>query len=71
MKTQLPERSRRRIQRYLDKALQAILHGASGKLAMVIVFGSYARGDWVEEAYEKDGRLEAYQNSLLVLIFAK
>jgi len=72
MKTKLPARSRRRIQRYLDKALQAILHGSGDKLTMVIVFGSYARGDWVEDAYEKDGRIEAYQSDLdIMLVFKK
>lgn len=39
---------------------------------MVIVFGSYARGDWVEDAYEKDGRLESYQSDLdIMLVFKK
>lgn len=72
MKTKLPKRSKLRIQRYLDKALKAILHGSGDKLAMVIVFGSYARGDWVEDAYMKDGRLETYQSDLdIMLVFKK
>jgi len=71
MKTELPKDSQG-IQRYLNKVIKIVLRVTSKKLAKIIVFGSYARGDWVEDVYRKDGRLESYQSDLdVILIFKK
>jgi uncharacterized protein len=35
---------------------------------MVILFGSYARGDWVEERYEQDGRVYEYASDYDILV---
>jgi HEPN domain-containing protein/predicted nucleotidyltransferase len=71
MKTNLPKKSQG-IKRYLDKAIRMILDATDNRLAKIILFGSYSRGDWVEDAYKKDGRLETYQSDLdIMLIFKK
>lgn len=71
MKTKLPKKPQG-IKRYLDKAVRMILDVTGDKLAKIVLFGSYARGDWVEDAYRKDGRLETYQSDLdIMLIFKK
>ena len=35
---------------------------------MVILFGSYARGDWVEDRYEQDGRIYEYASDYDILV---
>ncbi|WP_425360640.1 MULTISPECIES: hypothetical protein [unclassified Candidatus Tisiphia] len=52
MKTVLPERSLI-IQERLDSIVKEILHVSEKKVAMIIIFGSYARGDWVQDEYKK------------------
>lgn len=44
---------------------------ASKEVEMVILFGSYARGDWVEDFYKEDGRFYSYQSDYDLLIIAK
>ncbi|MGX6960411.1 MAG: HEPN domain-containing protein [Rickettsia endosymbiont of Pentastiridius leporinus] len=48
MKTTLPERSSH-IRIRLDFIVQQILGVAQDKIAMIILYGSYARGDWVRD----------------------
>lgn len=45
MKTTLPERSLK-IQARLNFIVQQILDIAQDKIAMIILYGSFARGDW-------------------------
>ena len=35
---------------------------------MVILFGSHARGDWVEDRYEQDGRVYEYMSDYDILV---
>ena len=51
MKTTLPERSLV-IKEKLDEITGEILAIAKDKVAMIILFGSYARGDWVYDEYK-------------------
>ncbi|WP_341791601.1 nucleotidyltransferase domain-containing protein [Rickettsia endosymbiont of Gonocerus acuteangulatus] len=48
MKTALPERSLH-IRGRLDFIVQQILELAQDKIAMIILYGSFARGDWVRD----------------------
>ncbi|KJV80474.1 nucleotidyltransferase domain protein [Rickettsia hoogstraalii str. RCCE3] len=48
MKTTLPERSLK-IQARLNFIVQQILDIAQDKIAMIILYGSFARGDWVRD----------------------
>ena len=52
MKTTLPERSLI-IKERLDNIVKEILAVAKDKLAMIILFGSYARGTWVQDVYKE------------------
>lgn len=38
---------------------------------MIILFGSYARGDWVEEAYQEDGTTYEYISDFDILVVTK
>ncbi|MCZ6886667.1 MAG: nucleotidyltransferase domain-containing protein [Rickettsia endosymbiont of Ixodes persulcatus] len=53
MKTILPKRSHE-VQDKLDYIVQQILTVAKDKIAMIIFYGSYARGDWVKDMYTED-----------------
>ena len=35
---------------------------------MIILFGSHARGDWVEDRYEQDGRIYEYMSDFDILV---
>ncbi|WP_341754338.1 HEPN domain-containing protein [Candidatus Tisiphia endosymbiont of Dioctria rufipes] len=59
MKTTLPDRSLV-IKEKLDNIVKEILHVGKSKIAMIILFGSYARGDWVEDI-EKVGDISYYK----------
>ena len=48
MKTILPDRSLK-IQARLNFIVQQILDIAQDKIAMIILYGSFARGDWVRD----------------------
>jgi len=70
MKTTLPERSLI-IKTRLDKIVPVILDAAKDKIAMIILFGSYARGDWVEDDYVKDHVNYVYQSDLDIMLVMK
>ncbi|WP_342267874.1 nucleotidyltransferase domain-containing protein [Candidatus Tisiphia endosymbiont of Empis tessellata] len=59
MKTTLPSRSLV-IKEKLDNIVKEILYVGKSKIAMIILFGSYARGDWVEDI-EKVGDISYYK----------
>lgn len=52
------------------KAISADL-SAHAEVEMVILFGSYARGDWVEDFYKEDGRFYSYQSDYDLLVIVK
>lgn len=70
MKTKLPSRSQV-IKLRLDHIVQEILAVAREKIAMVILFGSYARGDWVKDSYMEDHILYSYQSDLDIMVVTK
>ncbi len=41
------------------------------EVEMIILFGSYARGDWVEDAYEEEGVLYRYQSDYDLLVIVR
>lgn len=70
MKTILPERSGI-IKERLDNTVKEILQIAESKIAMVILFGSYARGDWVSDLYQEGGVTYSYQSDIDLLLVLK
>ncbi|HJD56054.1 MAG TPA: nucleotidyltransferase domain-containing protein [Rickettsia endosymbiont of Pyrocoelia pectoralis] len=50
MKKILPKRSLK-VQDRINYIVQQILTVAKDKIAMIILYGSYARGDWVQDVY--------------------
>jgi len=67
MKTNLPERSLV-IQERLDNIVKEILAVAKDKIAMIILFGSYARGDWVQDVYREGHIIYSYQSDIDILL---
>jgi len=70
MKTILPSRSLI-IKEKLDDIVREILAVAESKLAMIILFGSYARGDWVQDEYVKGHITYSYQSDLDIMLVLK
>jgi predicted nucleotidyltransferase len=70
MKTTLPERSLI-IQERLDNIVKEILAVTEQKIAMIILFGSYARGDWVQDEYIQGHITYSYQSDLDLMIVLK
>lgn len=66
MKTTLPKRSLV-IKERLDIIVQEILASGRSKIAMIILFGSYARGDWVQDLSSR----EYYQSDIDLLLVLK
>lgn len=64
MKTELPERSQK-IKVRLDFIVQQILELAKDKIAMIILYGSFARGDWVRDL------INGYHSDTDILIILK
>jgi len=67
MKTTLPERSLV-IQERLDNIVQEILATSKEKIAMIILFGSYARGDWVIDKYLRGHITYTYNSDLDLMV---
>ncbi|MDD9335583.1 MAG: HEPN domain-containing protein, partial [Rickettsiaceae bacterium] len=70
MKTVLPERSLI-IQERLDNIVKEILAVSKHKIVMIILFGSYARGDWVQDEYKKGHITYSYQSDLDIMLVMK
>ncbi|MCZ6903252.1 MAG: nucleotidyltransferase domain-containing protein [Rickettsia endosymbiont of Ixodes persulcatus] len=64
MKTTLPERSLK-ISARLNFIVQQILDIAQDKIAMIILYGSFARGDWVRDLPN------GYHSDINILIILK
>ena len=63
--THLPKNKRDEI-RYITK----FIHEKSQYADMIILFGSYARGDWVEDTYVEDGVTYEYKSDYDILVIS-
>ena len=70
MKTTLPERSLV-IKPLLDQATSEILTVGKNTIAKIILFGSYARGNWVSDEYTKGHITYSYQSDLDIMVVLK
>lgn len=70
MKTLLPERSLV-IKPLLDRVTSEILIAGKNTIAMIILFGSYARGDWVSDEYTEGHITYSYQSDLDIMVVLK
>lgn len=70
MKTLLPERSLV-IKPLLDQITSEILIAGKDTIAMIILFGSYARGDWVSDEYTDGHITYSYQSDLDIMVVLK
>jgi len=70
MQTTLPSRSLI-IKEKLDNIVKEVLEVIESRAAMIILFGSYARGDWVRDEYKKGHVTYSYQSDLDILVLIK
>ena len=70
MKTTLPKNSLI-IKERLDAIVQEILAVARDQVAMIILFGSYAKGTWVRDWYVEGHITYSYESDLDILIVTK
>jgi HEPN domain-containing protein/predicted nucleotidyltransferase len=70
MKTTLPKRSLV-IKERLDEITKEILATLNNKVVMIILFGSYARGDWVHDEYREGNVIYIYQSDLDIMVIVK
>lgn len=70
MKTILPERSLV-IKLLLDRITSEILIAGENTIAMIILFGSYARGDRVSDEYTEGHITYSYQSDLDIMVVLK
>ena len=70
MTTLLPERSLV-IKPLLDQITSEILIAGKDTIAMIILFGSYARGDWVSDVYTDGHITYSYQSDLDIMVVLK
>ena len=70
MKTKLPERSLR-VEAKLKFIVNEILSVAKNKVSKIILFGSYARGNWVNDIYFENHITYTYQSDLDILLILK
>ncbi len=52
----------------LDYIVQQILAVANDKIALIILYGSYARGDWVKDMYTEDHTTYSYTSDFDFLV---
>jgi predicted nucleotidyltransferase/HEPN domain-containing protein len=70
MKTTLPKNSLI-IKERLDAIVQEILAVARDQVAMIILFGSYAKGTWVQDWYVEGHITYSYESDLDILVVTK
>ncbi|HJK86333.1 MAG TPA: nucleotidyltransferase domain-containing protein, partial [Candidatus Megaira endosymbiont of Nemacystus decipiens] len=70
MKTELPKNSQH-IKNKLGLIKSKILAVGEGKIDKIILFGSYARGDWVKDMYVEGHITYSYESDLDILIILK
>jgi predicted nucleotidyltransferase len=70
MKTTLPIKSKDH-QARIKEISDIIVSIGKDKIAFVILFGSFARGDWVYHTYQEDGIIYNYASDYDLLIITK
>jgi predicted nucleotidyltransferase len=70
MKTELPEKSRSH-QENIDVIRDVILENYKDKIAFIILFGSFARGDWVYDHYVENHTTYEYCSDYDFLVITK
>jgi len=70
VKTTLPPRSLIARER-LARVTEEILASARDKIAMIILFGSYAKGTWVQDWYTEGHILYSYQSDFDIMVIVK
>jgi predicted nucleotidyltransferase/HEPN domain-containing protein len=70
MKTTLPAKSKDH-QEKIQEIADIIVKIGKDKIAFVILFGSFARGDWVYHTYQEDGIIYNYASDYDILIITK
>ena len=70
MKTSLPERSEH-VAEKLTAITDIIRELVDDDLVMLILFGSYARGTWVNDRYVEDGITYSYESDFDLLVVTK
>lgn len=70
MKTTLPKQSRSH-QKIIRQITDIILKTGKDKIAFVILFGSFARGNWVYDYYQENGVMYEYASDYDILIITK
>lgn len=70
MKTSLPPRSEH-VAQHLAEITEVIRELMGKDLAMLILFGSYARGDYVNDRYVEDGITYSYESDLDLLVVSE
>ncbi len=70
MKTTLPAKSKDH-QARIKEISDIIVNIGKDKIAFVILFGSFARGDWVYHTYQEDGIIYNYASDYDLLIITK
>ncbi len=70
MKTTLPAKSKDH-QAKIEEIAEIIAKVGKDKIAFVILFGSFARGDWVYHTYQEDGIIYNYASDYDILIITK
>ena len=70
MKTSLPERSEHVAEKLAE--ITGVIRKVVGEdLAMLILFGSYARGDWVQDRYTEDNITYTYESDFDLLVVSE
>jgi uncharacterized protein len=62
----LPEKKRQELKRITETIVEAV-----PSVQMIILFGSHARGDWVQDVYEQDGRIYEYSSDYDILVITE
>ena len=70
IKTQLPEKSKSH-EAVIHEIRDIIVENYVDKIAFVILFGSFARGDWVHDYYKEDGHDLEYASDYDFLVITK
>lgn len=70
MKSELPTRTLP-IKDRIARIVEEILFVSDNKIAKIILFGSYARGTWVEDTYVEGHTTYSYQSDLDILLVMK
>ena len=70
MKSTFPEQSKSH-EKHIRKIAEAIVNVDRKEIAFVILFGSFARGNWVKDRYEEDGNTYEYASDYDILVVTK